>query len=212
MIQPKKDVIDPATGKSINGQSVLPNSELNYVLTQNFDQYKGIEASTDAIAKGFTYIDDYLDEALDGKSMQVQSIKAANGDDVSQLFEMYHVLSQDALDEKLQVIVKESGISPVGEFYMWVAKNPQDFYKAYVQKGLDITYNLSFKIKDTFKEGDITNGTYQIDFGNGYYSNIVVNNLPKMEVHKDVLDKQDGKSINNGTVGLGEEATYRLLR
>lgn len=210
VIQPKKDVIDPATGKSINGQSVLPNSELNYVLTQNFDQYKGIEASTDAIAKGFTYIDDYLDEALDGKSMQVQSIKAANGDDVSQLFEMYHVLSQDALDEKLQVIVKESGISPVGEFYMWVAKNPQDFYKAYVQKGLDITYNLSFKIKDTFKEGDITNGTYQIDFGNGYYSNIVVNNLPKMEVHKDVLDKQDGKSINNGTVGLGEEATYRL--
>lgn len=210
LIQPKKDVIDPATGKSINGQSVLPNSELNYVLTQNFDQYKGIEASKDSIAKGFIYIDDYLDEALDGKSMKVDSIKAANGDNVAELFDMYHVLSQDTLDEKLQAIVKESGISPVGEFYMWVAKNPQDFYKAYVQKGLDVTYNLSFKIKDTFKEGDITNGTYQIDFGNGYYSNIVVNNLPKMEVHKDVLDKQDGKSINNGTVGLGEEATYRL--
>lgn len=210
LIQPKKDVIDVATGKSINGKSVLPNTELNYVLTQNFDQYKGMEASKDSIAKGFIYIDDYLDEALDGKSMKVESIKAANGDNVAELLEMYHVLSQDSIDEKLQAIIKESGISPVGEFYMWVAKDPQAFYQAYVQKGLDVTYNLSFKIKESFKEGDITNGTYQIDFGNGYYSNIVVNNLPKMEVHKDVLDKEGGQSINNGTVALGEEATYYL--
>lgn len=210
LIHPKKDVIDSSTGRSINGQSVLPNSELNYVLTQNFDQYKGMEASNASIAKNFLYIEDYLDAALDGKSMTVQSIKAANGDDVTQLLEMYHVLSQDAIDEKLQAIIQESGISPVGEFYMWVAKDPQEFYKAYVQKGLDITYNLSFKIKETFKEGDITNATYQIDFGNGYYSNIVVNNLPKMEVHKDVLDKEGGKSINNGTVAHGQEATYQL--
>lgn len=30
------------------------------------------------------------------------------------------------------------------------------------------------------------------------------------EVHKDVLDKEDGKSINNGTVKLGNEVTYKL--
>ncbi|HGD6705368.1 TPA: LPXTG cell wall anchor domain-containing protein, partial [Streptococcus agalactiae] len=30
------------------------------------------------------------------------------------------------------------------------------------------------------------------------------------EVHKDVLDKEDGKSINNGTVKLGDEVTYKL--
>ncbi|MFS1664711.1 SspB-related isopeptide-forming adhesin, partial [Streptococcus sp. zg-JUN1979] len=176
LIQPKKDVVDEA-GNSINGQSVLPNTKINYILTQNFDQYKGMLASKDSIAKGFLYAEDYLDEALDGKSMVVNSITALNGDDVSQLLDMYHVLSQDALDEKLQAIIKNSGISPVGEFYLWVAKDPQAFYEAYVQKGLDITYNVSFKIKDTFTEGDITNGTYQIDFANGYYSNIVVNNL-----------------------------------
>lgn len=209
LIQPKKDVVDE-TGESINGQSVLPNTKINYILTQNFDQYKDMVASKDSIGKGFLYAEDYLDVALDGKSMVVNSITASNGDDVSQLLNMYHVLSQDALDEKLQEIIKNSGISPVGEFYLWVAKDPQAFYEAYVQKGLDITYNVSFKIKDTFTEGDITNQTYQIDFGNGYYSNVVVNHLPKLEVHKDVLDKQDGISINNGIVGLGEEATYKL--
>lgn len=206
---PSKDVID-ATGKSINGLSVLPNSELNYVVKQDFSQYKGITASNDKVAKNFIYIDDYDEKSLDGKSMVVNSIKASNGQDVSSLLEMHHVLSKEALDEKLQAILNNSGLSPVGEFYMWVAKDPESFYKAYVQKGLDITYNLSFKVNQSFTEGEIVNGVAQIDFGNGYLGNLVVNDLPKPEVHKDVLDKQDGKSINDGTVKLGDEVTYKL--
>ncbi|MGX9844699.1 SspB-related isopeptide-forming adhesin [Streptococcus iniae] len=206
---PSKDVVDHA-GKSINGLSVLPNTDLNYVAKQDFSQYKGMTASKDAIAKNHIFIDDIKDEALDGKSMTVNSITASNGEDVSQLLEMHHVLSKEALDANLQAIIAESGLSPVGEFYIWVAKDPASFYQAYVQKGLDITYNLSFKVNPTFTEGQIVNGVAQIDFGNGYLGNIVVNDLPKPAVHKDVLDKQDGKSINNGTVKLGDEVTYKL--
>ncbi|HEM5274562.1 TPA: LPXTG cell wall anchor domain-containing protein [Streptococcus suis] len=207
LIQPKKDVVDE-NGNSINGQSVLPNTVLNYVAEQDFDQYKGIVASQNAIGKGFLYVDDYLDEAIDGTSLVVNSITAANGDDVRELFDMIHVLSKDSLDEKLQALIKDSGISPVGEFYLWVAKVPEAFYKAYVQQGLDITYNLSFKIKQDFV-GTITNQTHQVDFGNGYYGNIVTNEVPQLVVHKDVLDK-DGKSINNGTVQIGDLVTYKL--
>ncbi|MGQ7562137.1 SspB-related isopeptide-forming adhesin, partial [Streptococcus suis] len=187
LIKPKKDVVDEK-GNSINGQSVLPNTILNYVAEQDFDQYKGIVASQNAIGKGFLYVDDYLDEAIDGTSLVVNSITAANGDDVRELFDMIHVLSKDSLDEKLQALIKDSGISPVGEFYLWVAKDPEAFYKAYVQKGLDITRNLSFKMKQDFV-GTITNQTHQVDFGNGYYGNIVTNEVPQLVVHKDVLDK-----------------------
>ena len=208
LIQPSKDVVDDK-GQSIDGQSVLPNTTLHYVAKQNLDQYKGMEASQASIGKGFAYIDDYLDEALDGQSMSVDSIKAANGDDVTQLLQMYHVLSKDTLDDKLKAMVDAAGISPVGEFYMWVAKNPEDFYKAYVQKGLDITYNLSFKIKESFKEGEMTNTVSQIDFGNGYYGNVVKNTLPLLAVHKDVVDDK-GSSIDNGTVAVGDDVTYRL--
>lgn len=206
---PSKAVIDEA-GQSVNGKTVLPNAELNYVAKQDFSQYKGMTASQGKIAKNFVFIDDYKDDALDGKSMKVNSIKASDGTDVSQLLEMRHVLSTDTLDEKLQTLIKEAGISPVGEFYMWTAKDPQAFYKAYVQKGLDVTYNLSFKVKKEFTKGQIQNGVAQIDFGNGYTGNIVVNDLTTPEVHKDVLDKEDGKSINNGTVKLGDEVTYKL--
>ncbi|WP_165731954.1 SspB-related isopeptide-forming adhesin [Streptococcus dysgalactiae] len=208
LIQPTKTIVDDK-GQSIDGKSVLPNSTLTYVAKQDFDQYKGMTAAKESVMKGFIYVDDYKDEAIDGHSLVVNSIKAANGDDVTNLLEMRHVLSQDTLDDKLKALIKASGISPVGEFYMWVAKDPATFYKAYVQKGLDITYNLSFKLKQEFKKGDITNQTYQIDFGNGYYGNIVVNHLPELAVHKEVLD-QDGKSIQNGTVKIGDEVTYKL--
>ncbi|EHJ57442.1 LPXTG-domain-containing protein [Streptococcus urinalis FB127-CNA-2] len=203
---PSKAVIDEA-GQSVNGKTVLPNATLDYVAKQNFSQYKGIKASAEAIAKGFAFVDQ-PNEALG--ELTVKSIKASNGDDVSSLLEMRHVLSKDTLDQKLQSLIKEAGISPVGEFYMWIAKDPQAFYKAYVQKGLDITYNLSFKVKKEFTKGQIQNGVAQIDFGNGYTGNIVVNDLTTPEVHKDVLDKEDGKSINNGTVKLGDEVTYKL--
>ncbi|WP_444812610.1 SspB-related isopeptide-forming adhesin, partial [Streptococcus canis] len=185
LIQPTKTIVDDK-GQSIDGKSVLPNSTLTYVAKQDFDQYKGMTAAKESVMKGFIYVDDYKDEAIDGHSLVVNSIKAANGDDVTNLLEMRHVLSQDTLDDKLKALIKASGISPVGEFYMWVAKDPAAFYKAYVQKGLDITYNLSFKLKQDFKKGDITNQTYQLDMGNGYYGNVVVNHLPELAVHKDV--------------------------
>ncbi|HFI0635529.1 TPA: SspB-related isopeptide-forming adhesin [Streptococcus suis] len=207
LIEPKKDVVDE-NGTSIDGQSILPNTTLNYVAEQDLDQYKGIAASQNAIGKGFFYVDDYLDAAIDGSSLVVNSIKAANGDDVRAMLDMIHVLSADTLDEKLQALIKESGISPVGEFYLWVAKDPQAFFKAYVEQGLDITYNLSFKVKQDFV-GTVTNQTYQVDFGNGYYGNIVTNELPQLVVHKDVLDK-DGKSIDGGTVKIGDLVTYKL--
>lgn len=205
--KPVKDVVDDK-GVSINGKSVLPTTELNYKLTQNFSHYKGVEASISAIMKNFALIDDPDENALDTSSMKVKSIMAGNKD-ITELLEMRHVLSKDALDDKLRQMVIDSGISPVGEFYMWVAKAPQKFYEAYLKKGLDITYNLSFKIKKTFTQGDIVNAVHQIDFGNGYAGNKVVNHLPKPEVHKDVLNAK-GDSIDGKRVQLGDLLTYKL--
>ena len=205
--KPVKDVVDDK-GVSINGKSVLPTTELNYKLTQNFSHYKGVEASKSAIMKNFALIDDPDENALDTSSMKVKSIMAGNKD-VTELLEMRHVLSKDALDDKLRQMVIDSGISPVGEFYMWVAKDPQKFYEAYLKKGLEITYNLSFKIKKTFTQGDIVNAVHQIDFGNGYAGNKVVNHLPKPEVHKDVLNAK-GDSIDGKRVQLGDLLTYKL--
>ncbi|HFZ6959510.1 TPA: LPXTG cell wall anchor domain-containing protein [Streptococcus agalactiae] len=84
-------------------------------------------------------------------------------------------------------------------------------------KGVDnAEYGNSIMTAKTKPDGsfefnhDMIDGVAQIDFGNGYTGNIVVNDLTTPEIHKDVLDKEDGKSINNGTVKLGDEVTYKL--
>ena len=205
--KPVKDVLD-GKGVSINGKSVLPTTELNYKLTQNLSNYKGVEASKSSIMKNFALIEDPDENSIDTSTLKVKSITAGNKD-VSKLLQMHHVLSMNTLDAKLRQMVIDSGISPVGEFYMWVAKEPQSFYEAYVKKGMDITYNLSFKIKQTFTQGDIINAVHQIDFGNGYAGNKVVNHLPKPEVHKDVLNVK-GDSIDGKRVQLGDLLTYKL--
>lgn len=206
LIQPKKDVVDNK-GVSINGKVVLPNTPINYVLTQDFDQYEGMVASEKAIADGFIYIEDYQDDALDGKSMVVKSIKAKNGDDVSALYEMRHVLSKDELTGRLAEVVGKSGVVPKGEFYVWYAKDPAAFFKNYVQKGLSVTYDVTFKIKEGFT-GKFTNQTHQIDFGNGYYGNIVENEVPELKVNKDI--KKDGELVDKAEVALGETFDYVL--
>ena len=205
--KPVKDVVDDK-GVSINGKTVLPTTELNYKLTQNLSNYKGVEASKSSVMKNFALIEDPDENSIDTSTLKVKSITAGNKD-VSNLLQMHHVLSMDTLDAKLRQMVIDSGISPVGEFYMWVAKEPQKFYEAYVKKGMDITYNLSFKIKKTFTQGDIVNAVHQIDFGNGYAGNKVVNHLPKPEVHKDVLNAK-GDSIDGKRVQLGDLLTYKL--
>lgn len=205
--KPVKDVVDDK-GVSINGKTVLPTTELNYKLTQNLSNYKGVEASKSSVMKNFALIEDPDENSIDTSTLKVKSIMAGNKD-VSELLQMHHVLSMDTLDAKLRQMVIDSGISPVGEFYMWVAKEPQKFYEAYVKKGMDITYNLSFKIKKTFTQGDIVNAVHQIDFGNGYAGNKVVNHLPKPEVHKDVLNAK-GDSIDGKRVQLGDLLTYKL--
>ena len=205
--KPVKDVVDDK-GVSINGKTVLPTTELNYKLTQNLSNYKGVDASKSSVMKNFALIEDPDENSIDTSTLKVKSITAGNKD-VSELLQMHHVLSMDTLDAKLRQMIIDSGISPVGEFYMWVAKEPQKFYEAYVKKGMDITYNLSFKIKKTFTQGDIVNAVHQIDFGNGYAGNKVVNHLPKPEVHKDVLNAK-GDSIDGKRVQLGDLLTYKL--
>ncbi|MGP6356773.1 SspB-related isopeptide-forming adhesin, partial [Streptococcus dysgalactiae] len=68
LIQPTKTIVDDK-GQSIDGKSVLPNSTLTYVAKQDFDQYKGMTAAKESVMKGFIYVDDYKDEAIDGHSL-----------------------------------------------------------------------------------------------------------------------------------------------
>ncbi|MCC9885522.1 LPXTG cell wall anchor domain-containing protein [Streptococcus agalactiae] len=129
---------------------------------------------------------------------------------LNDLFNMYHVLSDEAISEEIQVILDQAGLSPVGEFYLWVAKDPESFYTNYVKAGQNITIDMPAYL--TADAGTlVSNDFYQIDFGNSYQSNLVTVQVPDVSPEKHAMSTDGSNTVlDNQTVGLGEVITYLL--
>ena len=201
-------------GVVIDNKNVLAGSMNYYNLTWDLDQYKGDKSSAETIAKGFFYVDDYPEEALDA-NLDLVKIKDANDREVTGITAK-NVKDISELDPHLQDLLKKAGIKPKGAFQLFLADNPQSFYDTYVSKGIDLTIISPMRVKDEMGKigGKYENKVYQIDFGNGYESNVVVNNVPKVDPKKDVtftLDSTDNSSVDGQTIGLKKSFNYRLV-
>ena len=201
-------------GVVIDNKNVLAGSMNYYNLTWDLDQYKGDKSSAETIAKGFFYVDDYPEEALDA-NLELVKIKDANDREVTGIT-VKNVKDISELDPHIQDLLKKAGIKPKGAFQLFLADNPQSFYDTYVSKGIDLTIISPMRVKDEMGKigGKYENKVYQIDFGNGYESNVVVNNVPKVDPKKDVtftLDSTDNSSVDGQTIGLKKIFNYRLV-
>lgn len=203
-IQPEKHNYN-AEGKIVDGKAMAPEATNHYVSKMTNLPYKGDKSAKEAIQRGFGFIEDYPDEAVNPLESQFK-VRDAEGKEVNGL-KMYHVLSKDSLTGSLKKMVEDSGISPTGAFYMWVAEKPEEFYQAYVQKGMDLYFHTPMKNKPGFT-GEYKNQVHQIQFGNGYYSNIVKNHvsIPKPDkVNKDKAGVViNGKTLTPDTVNYYE--------
>lgn len=195
-------------GTTINGKKVLPGSVNSYVLTWDLSQYKGINATDDQIAKGFGFVEDIPEEALDPQLDQF-SYADSDGKSVTGLTAaVYKSLS--AAPAEVQAIVKNAGISPKGAFIYVAVADAKAFYDTYVTTGKDIKLTMPMTV--IAKAGTTySNTAYEIDFGNGYTTETVTNNVPKMDPKKDVVVSVDNqKSLNNSNIKLGTTFDYKL--
>lgn len=203
-IQPEKHNYN-AEGKIVDGKAMAPEATNHYVSKMTNLPYKGDQSAKEAIQRGFGFIEDYPDEAVNPLESQFK-VRDAEGKEVNGL-KMYHVLSKDSLTGSLKKMVEDSGISPTGAFYMWVAEKPEEFYQAYVKKGMDLYFHTPMRNKAGFT-GEYKNQVHQIQFGNGYYSNIVKNHvsIPKPDkVNKDKAGLViNGKTLTPDTVNYYE--------
>lgn len=211
---PNRDPLKPekhnynAAGKLVDGKEMLPEGINYYVSKWTNRPNKGDKSGKEAIAKGFAYIEDYQDDAVTPLESRFQ-VKDAEGKAVNGL-KMYHVLDRKTLSKALNDMIDRSGISPKGAFYMWVAEKPEEFYKAYVQTGMDLYFHTPMQNKKGFT-GKYTNQTFQVQFGNGYYSNVVVNHVPELKVQKRVYNKLgDGQNLDGKLIKLGDKFYYFL--
>ena len=198
-------------GKNINGKELLQSDVNYYVAEWDLDQYIKDKSSKSAIAKGFAYIDNYQENAVTPLVKEYYAVTSKGeklGKDVLDFYEADSTKLSE-LPERVQKLIKDSGIdvSKFGKFQIWVAKDSQAFYDKYVKTGTDIFFHMPMSVNVGFN-GKYENQTYQIDFGNGYYGNVVKNNVPNLTPKKDVV--VDSTSVDNQTINYGQEFDYLL--
>lgn len=170
------------SGTTINGQGIDANATNYYKLLWNTSAYKGVKPTKEDIDKGFFFVDD-APEIVDVDLKNI-SYKDSNGNAVSGITAKIYPSFNDAPKE-VQKALKNSNISPKGQFVFYSADNPQDFFTKYYEAGNDITITQPMTFKEGVK-GDYENTDYQIDFGNGYTGDTVKNTIVPPKVTKQV--------------------------
>ena len=272
----------------IDGKVVLAASRTNYKLNWNLSAYKNVEASDKYIKKGFYFVDDYPEEALnlDEKNITIT-------DDKGKAVVGVEVVNYESLEkapEEVKAVLKEAKVTPKGAFQLFKATDSKQFYNDYVKTGTNLTITNPMTVKpelarkdskkvvdnnsketenktikdvtkvnnsvtttkikpevdkaineaverenntlntiskvstgntekekgkdtkDTEKTTEYKNRGYQIDFGNGYETDVVANNVPKIDPIKDVVIDVKGKeSLQGKEIELNKLFNYKLI-
>ncbi|MDN5014557.1 LPXTG cell wall anchor domain-containing protein [Streptococcus sp. SO2] len=204
--KPVKAVLD-RSGKNINAATTFDRT-VTFRLMTDYSPYTKTLASAQALGKKFGILDDVQDKAFTVDHSKIKMTAA--GKDVKDLFDMYHVLSDKGRTDAINKILKELNLNPKGEFYLWVAKDSKSFYHNYVKQNKNVTIDLPAKL--LVKAGEkVENDLKQIDFGNGYQSNLVTISVPDVNPEKHALDQKDNKKVLDGQeVQIGQYIRYIL--
>ena len=194
-------------GHNIDGATTF-DKNVKFSLTTDYKPYSTFTADSKNVAKTWALADDVQDGAYMVDDSKI-TMKDSIGKDVKALFNMYHVLSEKERTQEIQNILKEAGLNPKGEFYLWVAKDSTSFYQNYVKQAKNITIDLPARL--LVKAGEVVGNEFvQVDYGNGYKSNLVTVKIPDVKSEKHALDKTGQKVLDGKEVQMGELIQYLL--
>ena len=205
--KPEKAIVD-TFGHNIDGANTF-DKNVKFRLTTDYKPYSTFTTDSKTYGKTWAMADDVQDGAYKVDDSKI-TMKDSTGKDVKALFNMYHVLSEKQRTKEIQSILKEAGLNPKGEFYLWVAKDSASFYKNYVKPIKNITIELPARL--LVEKGKIVkNDFHQIDFGNAFVSNLVTVQVPDLKPEKHAVDQKDDKKIRDGQeIKIGEYLRYFL--
>ena len=207
IVKPTKEVLD-SFGNDIDGATTF-DKNVKFSLTTDYKPYSTFTVDSKTYGKTWAMADDVQDGAYMVDDSKI-TMKDSTGKDVKALFNMYHVLSEKGRTQEIQNILKEAGLNPKGEFYLWVAKDSASFYQNYVKQAKNITIDLPARL--LVAKGEIVKNDFsQIDFSNGFVSNLVTVQIPDLKPEKHALDHKDNSKVRDGQeIKIGEYLRYLL--
>ena len=199
-----KDIFE----RSIDGANTF-DKNVKFSLTTDYKPYSTFTTDSKTYGKTWAMVDDVQDGAYKVDDSKI-TMKDSTGKDVKALFNMYHVLSEKERTQEIQNILKEAGLNPKGEFYMFEAKDSASFYKNYVKQAKNITIDLPARL--LVEKGKVVkNDFHQIDFGNSFVSNLVTVEVPDLKPEKHAVDQKNDKKVLDGQeVQIGQYIRYLL--
>ena len=207
--EPKKTGTN-AKGEDVNGKTMLAGSTEVYTINIDNDQYKGTTGLVDQDKQaGLMVVEKYdskfVTPNLDAVRMTTEDGKVVSG------FTTKIYKSVAEAPQKVQDYIKAKGLTIDGEFAVTTSDDPVAYTNNYALKGINLKLIFPTTVKKDIKEASkYDNKAYQIDFAGIAETNIVTNNIPKINPKKDVVatvedglkdqNSLDGKTVNVGAV------------
>ena len=204
-----------AKGEDVNGKTMLAGSTEVYTINIDNDQYKGTTGLVDQDKQaGLMVVEKYdskfVTPNLDAVRMTTEDGKVVSG------FTTKIYKSVAEAPQKVQDYIKAKGLTIDGEFAVTTSDDPVAYTNDYALKGINLKLIFPTTVKKDIKEASkYENKAYQIDFAGIAETNVVTNNIPKINPKKDIVATvedglKDQNSLDGKTIKVGAVYNFEL--
>lgn len=202
---PTKTVTDK-TGADINGKTTF-DKDVTFHLTTDYSPYVNTIVDVETMAKAAGIYDDTDDNTVK-PDITKATVTDSQGNDITATGTFYDIEAGQPIPQELQIFLDGAHLTPDGEFVVWIPNDLKDYYQNYVLTGNNVTVNLPVEV--IAKAGETAENTFvQVEFGNGYQSNLVFVKVPDVSPEKHAIDK-NGTVLDGQTVNLHQVFNYLL--
>lgn len=202
---PTKTVTDKA-GSDIDGKTVF-DKDVTFHLITDYSVYVNTIVDVDTMAKSAGIYDD-TDDATVKPDVTKATVTDSQGNDITAKGTFYDIEAGQPIPAEIQIFLDGAHLTPNGEFVVWIPNDLKDYYQNYVLTGNNVTVNLPVEV--IAKAGETAENTFvQIEFSNGYQSNLVFVKVPDVSPEKHAIDK-NGTVLDGQTVKLHQVFNYLL--
>ena len=202
---PTKTVTDQS-GTDINGKTSY-DKDVTFHLTTDYSPYVNTIVDMATMAKAAGIYDDTDDNTVK-PDITKATVTDSQGNDITATGTFYDIEAGQPIPAELQIFLDGAHLTPNGEFVVWIPNDLKDYYQNYVLTGNNVTVNLPVALIG--QAGEKAENTFvQIEFSNGYSSNLVFITIPNETAEKHAVDK-NGTVLDGQTVSLHQVFNYLL--
>ena len=202
---PTKTVTDKA-GRDIDSKTVF-DKDVTFHLITDYSTYVNTVVDVNTTTKAAGIYDD-TDDATVKPDVTKATVIDSKGNDITAKGTFYDIEAGQPIPTEIQTFLDGTSLTPNGEFIVWIPNDLKDYYENYVLTGNNVTVNLPVEV--IAQPGEKAENTFvQVEFGNGYQSNIVFVKVPDVSPEKHAISK-DGTVLDGQEVGLNQVFNYKL--